>query len=107
MTWTDDPRRIVVVCGLGASSSFVAHRVRHAAGEAGLAVIVTPCALSDLKDHLPDADVVLVAGHLASHLDEIQAAARHGTTVALLPDSVLRGGDGHEVLSLIDVPESR
>lgn len=106
MTWTNGARRIVVVCGLGASSSFVAHRVRHAAGEAGLTVVVTPCALADLEDHLAGADVVLVAAHLTAHLGEIQDAAdRHGATVAVLPDSVMHGGDGHEVLPLIDAPE--
>lgn len=105
MSGTNAVRRIVVVCGLGASSSFVAHRVRHAAGEAGLAVTVTPCALTDLADHLAGTDVVLVAAHVVGDLDRIRdAAARHGATVAVLPDSVLHGGDGHEVLPLIDSP---
>ncbi|MDN5978334.1 hypothetical protein [Acidipropionibacterium jensenii] len=104
---TNGARRIVIVCGLGASSAFVAHRVRHAAGEAGLAVVVTPCALTELEDRVVDADVVLVATHLSAHLDEIRdAAARHGATVAVLPESTMHGGDGHEVLPLIAAADS-
>lgn len=101
--------RIVVVCGLGASSSFAAQRVRSAVKDAGHEAVVTPCALSDLESALVDAHFVLVAPHLVGEMDHIRrAASRYGTTVAVLPNSVLRGRNDHDILPLIgiELPES-
>lgn len=83
--------RILVVCGAGASSTFVAQRLRRAAGDAGLAWICAAGSLSTLA--AADADVVLVGPHLADRREAIIAAVP--TAVVLpLPSDVFEDRDG-------------
>ena len=49
--------RIIVVCGAGASSTFVAHRIRRAAAARGIEVRATATSESQLDAALADADV--------------------------------------------------
>ena len=72
--------KILVVCGAGASSTFVAQRVRHAAQNQGLAYSAFAGTEQSLPIDLDAADVVLVGPHLAHALDRIErdaAAVRH------------------------------
>ncbi|MCC2033372.1 PTS sugar transporter subunit IIB [Microbacterium allomyrinae] len=94
--------RILVVCGAGASSTFVAQRVRHAAHEQGLAYTAFAGTERSLPIDLDAADVVLVGPHLAHALERIeQDAASRGTTVVLLPSDIFTDRDGTRTLALI------
>lgn len=89
--------RILVVCGAGASSTFVAQRLRRAASDAGLdwdtAAGTEQTAASDT------ADLVLVGPHLADRLAAI-AGSTSGRVLAL-PDDVFTDRDGTRTLSLV------
>lgn len=94
--------RILVVCGAGASSTFVAQRVRHAAHAAGLAYSASAGTEQSLPIDLDAADVVLVGPHLAHALDRIEReAAPRGTTVVLLPLDIFTDLDGTRTLALV------
>jgi PTS system cellobiose-specific IIB component len=94
--------RILVVCGAGASSTFVAQRVRHAAHDQGLAYIAFAGTEQSLPIDLDAADVVLVGPHLAHALERIERdAAARGTTVVLLPPDVFADKDGTRMLALV------
>lgn len=94
--------RILVVCGAGASSTFVAQRVRHAAHEAGLAYTAFAGTELSLPIDLDAADVVLVGPHLAYAIPTIERdAALRGTTVVLLPDDIFTDLDGNRTLHLV------
>jgi PTS system cellobiose-specific IIB component len=94
--------RILVVCGAGASSTFVAQRVRHAAHERGLDYSAFAGTEKSLPIDLDAADVVLVGPHLAHALERIERdAAARGTTVVLLPSDVFTDMDGTRTLALI------
>lgn len=94
--------RILVVCGAGASSTFVAQRVRHAAHDQGLAYIAFAGTEQSLPIDLDAADVVLVGPHLAHALERIERdAAARGTTVVLLPPDVFADKDGTRTLALV------
>lgn len=94
--------RILVVCGAGASSTFVAQRVRHAAHNQGLAYIAFAGTEQSLPIDLDAADVVLVGPHLAHALERIERdAAARGTTVVLLPPDVFADKDGTRTLALV------
>ena len=72
--------KILVVCGAGASSTFVAQRVRHAAQNQGLAYSAFAGTELSLPIDLDAADVVLVGPHLAHALERIErVAAARGT----------------------------
>jgi PTS system cellobiose-specific IIB component len=95
--------RILVVCGAGASSTFVAQRVRSAAHERGRDISAVAGTEQSLPIDLDAADVVLIGPHLAHALDGIrQGAASRGARVVLLPDDVFRDLDGSRTLALID-----
>lgn len=88
--------RILVVCGAGASSTFVAQRLRSAAAAAGL----DWHAVAGREDSVAggDHDLVLVGPHLGDRLEAIRSAAQG--PVALLPDDVFADRDGTRTLAL-------
>lgn len=95
--------RILVVCGAGASSTFVAQRVRHAAQDKGLAYSASAGTVRSLPIDLDQADIVLVGPHLAADLERIrQDAAARDVLVALLPDDVFTDRSGIRTLALVE-----
>jgi PTS system cellobiose-specific IIB component len=77
---------ILVVCGAGASSTFLASRMRTILAERGLDLTARAASNLDLDSRLADARVLLVGPHLASSFAELQAAAaEYSVPAALLP----------------------
>lgn len=94
--------RILVICGAGASSTFVAQRVRAAAQARGLAYTAVAGTEQSLPFDMATADIVLVGPHLAHALPGIQREGEaRGVTVALLPTDVFGDLDGSRTLSLV------
>jgi len=92
--------KIVVVCGAGASSTFVAVKLRSAARARGAIVEVQPGSASQLES-LAGVDVVLVGAHLESAVPAIrERAAATGTAVAVLPPVSPAALDGERALDL-------
>lgn len=88
--------KILVVCGAGASSTFVAQRLRRAASEAGL----DWDAAAGMEQSVAgsDHDLILIGPHLADRLEAIRQAAP--AQVAVLPDDVFADRDGTRTLAL-------
>ena len=79
---------ILVVCGAGASSTFLASRMRALATERGLNLTARAASNLDLTSRLPDARVLLVGPHLESSFGELAAeAAEYSVPAALLPST--------------------
>ncbi|MGH1526881.1 PTS sugar transporter subunit IIB [Leifsonia sp. L25] len=92
--------RIVVVCGAGASSTFVAVKLRSAARTRGAVVDVEPGSVSQLES-LDGVDVVLVGAHLESAVAGLrERAAATGTAVVVLPPVSPAALDGERALDL-------
>ena len=92
--------KIVVVCGAGASSTFVAVKLRSAAAARGLTLEVAAGSASQL-DSLAGIDVVLVGAHLAAVVPELRArAGATGTAIAVLPPVSPAALDGAAALEL-------
>lgn len=87
--------RILVVCGAGASSTFVAQRLRRAAHHAGLDWETT--AGSEQAALSGGADLVLVGPHLADRVAIIRDASH--CPVAALPEDVFADRDGTRTLA--------
>ena len=93
--------RILVVCGAGASSTFVAQRLRAAARAAGLDIDAVPVPRASLASRLPEADTLLIGPHLPD-LDDVRAEAeRFGVRAIALPEDVFSDIDGTRALTLI------
>ncbi|HEX5858164.1 MAG TPA: PTS sugar transporter [Microbacterium sp.] len=94
--------RILVVCGAGASSTFVAQRVRHAAQAEGLAYSAFAGTELSLPIDLDSADLVLVGPHMGHAMDRIQHDADwRGAKIVLLPDDIFTDLDGTRTLALV------
>jgi PTS system cellobiose-specific IIB component len=102
-------RTVLVVCGAGASSTFLALAMRTCAARRELALRIEPVGEAQLPDRLRHADALLVGMHLAARFPELQAAAAAvGLPAVLLTDGDV-GGTGAEraiaaALSALDDP---
>lgn len=93
--------RIIVVCGAGASSTFVALRVRRAAASRGLDVTARAVPLGDLDAAMVDADVLLLGAHLADSTAQLEQRAKNaGVALAVMPESVFTSPTGDDALDL-------
>ncbi|MCK3769892.1 hypothetical protein LG322_04895 [Microbacterium aerolatum] len=90
--------RILVVCGAGASSTFVAQRLRQAATAAGRDWQTS----AGTERTIPSAfaDLVLIGPHLADRVDAIRAST--SARVAVLPDDVFGDRDGTRTLTIAE-----
>ena len=87
--------KILVVCGAGASSTFVAQRLRRAASDAGL----DWDAAAGMEQSVGgDDDLILVGPHLAHRADAIRDLVP--VPVVVLPDDVFEDRDGTRTLAL-------
>jgi cellobiose PTS system EIIB component len=92
--------KILVVCGAGASSTFVALKVRKAAAERGVDVVVQ-AGSADQLETFDGLDVVLVGAHLAGSIGELGRRARAvGASFAVLPAVSPAALTGDEALDL-------
>lgn len=91
--------RIIVVCGAGASSTFVAHRIRRAATARGIEVRTSATSESQLDAALADADVLLVGAHLGDRLSQLrERAAAASVPIAILAADAASAFDGEDAL---------
>ncbi|NQX29607.1 hypothetical protein HQQ81_19860 [Microbacteriaceae bacterium VKM Ac-2854] len=96
-------RKILIVCGAGASSTFLAHRMRAGARTRGIEATIRAETLASLADSLAGVDVVLVGPHLADRFDGIsREAARVGTAVALLPEDAFGASGAEAALDTVE-----
>ncbi|WP_010524165.1 PTS sugar transporter subunit IIB [Nesterenkonia sp. F] len=92
---------ILVVCGAGASSTFVAQRIRRGAEAEGLDLRASAGTEAMLPGAVDAVDVVLLGPQLTARAPEIRrCAALVGAAVAVLPESVFRDPDGTAALEL-------
>lgn len=89
--------KILVVCGAGASSTFVALRLRRAASAAGLDWETAAGTESAVREG--DSDVILLGPHLADRLESVRND--EPVPVVILPDDVFDDRDGTRTLALV------
>lgn len=92
--------KVVLCCGSGASSGFMAQAIKRAGKKRGLDLEVTARSESLIEDFLDGTDAVLVAPHLAAEMPHI--IKRCGAVPALPIDRQSYGMmDGDAVLTQI------
>jgi len=85
---------VLIVCGAGASSTFVAQRLRRAATARELGMTPIASSSSAAPDLIPTVDIVLAGAHLGAEVDVLRAAAAaHGIPVLVLEDAARQDGD--------------
>jgi len=92
---------ILIVCGAGASSTFLASRMRAIAASRGESVTVQAASDDDIDSRLPAADVLLVGSHLASSFDTLRTrAAGFGVPAGLLAATTFAPGGAEAAYDL-------
>jgi len=91
--------RVLIVCGAGASSTFVAQRLRRAAAARELPVTPLASSASAAPELIPTVDVVLVGAHLGDAVAGLRAAAAVRRVPVLVLDDAARQ-DGDELLEI-------
>ncbi|GAA3943270.1 hypothetical protein [Microbacterium soli] len=92
--------RILVVCGAGASSTFVAQRLSGAASAAGLDWTAEAGTERTARSAV-GIDAVLVGPHIADHADTIRASLASRVRVIVLPEDSFTDFDGSRTLRLL------
>ena len=64
--------RVLLVCGSGASSGFMAANMRKAAVEEGLEMDIKARSESEIENYIDDIDVLMVGPHLTYILDDVE-----------------------------------
>lgn len=64
--------RVLLVCGSGASSGFMAANMRKAAKEKNIEIEIKARSESEIENYIDEIDVLMVGPHLAYILDEVK-----------------------------------
>lgn len=95
-----DKIRILLSCGAGMSSGYLAQRTRSAAKKKGINAQIEARSESEVSYHLPNIDVLLLAPYYASQLEKFKKlAAPHGVAVAVIPQKTYAMLNGEELLN--------
>ncbi|MHC5228136.1 PTS sugar transporter subunit IIB [Enterococcus sp. LJL99] len=63
---------VLLVCGSGASSGFMAANIRKAAADKGLDIKITARGESEIENYIDEIDALMVGPHLAYIMDEVE-----------------------------------
>ncbi|MDO1605868.1 PTS sugar transporter subunit IIB [Lactobacillus sp. YT155] len=91
--------KVLLVCGSGASSGFMAAAARKAVKKAGSEIEFKARSDSELGEFLEGTDLLLIAPHLKYMLDDAQKDAdKYNVKVAIIPQKVYGALDGDGLL---------
>ena len=92
-------KNILLVCGTGASSGFMAKNIRQAAKARNIEIGVKARSDSVVEDYIEDIDLLLVGPHLSYMLQDLEDIAEpHGVSVQIIPKDAYGELDGDAVL---------
>lgn len=74
---------VLLVCGSGASSGFMAANMRKAASKRSLDMSITAKSESEIESYIDEIDVLMVGPHLAYVLEEVEEYT-HGSDVKVI-----------------------
>ena len=74
---------VLLVCGSGASSGFMAANMRKAASKMGLELDIKARSESEIENYIDEIDALMVGPHLAYILDEVEGYT-HGNEVKVI-----------------------
>jgi PTS system cellobiose-specific IIB component len=94
---------VLVVCGAGASSTFLAHALRTQATIRGIQHTFTPASIATLGTPLSSVDVVLVSAHVSDFFEQAKSAAEAiGAVAVQLPAMAFTPAGADVALDLLN-----
>ncbi|KUO75197.1 MAG: PTS sugar transporter subunit IIB [Clostridia bacterium BRH_c25] len=79
-------KKILLVCGSGASSGFIAQNMRKAAKAKGLDVTIKAVSDTQIEDYVDEIDLLMIGPHLKHRLAEIEESVKSYKIKAMLID---------------------
>ncbi|MFB6496465.1 PTS sugar transporter subunit IIB [Bacillus haynesii] len=94
--------QVLLVCGAGASSGFMANAIRKAGKKRGMEMTVQARSESQLSEYLDEIDVLLIGPHLKYMEDELKEKVNsYSIKVSVIPQGIYGTLDGNKACDLI------
>lgn len=91
---------VLLICGTGASSGFMAANMRNAAAEKGIDMEVKARSESEIENYIDTVDCIMIAPHLAYLIDEIESYQDdYNISIIQMKDHYYATLDGQEALA--------
>lgn len=95
-------KNVLLICGAGASSGFMAQAIRKASKKRGFEMSVQAKSESQLAEYLDKIDVLLIGPHLKYMEDELkEKVSAYHIKVAIIPQNIYGTLDGNKAVDLI------
>lgn len=96
-------KRILLCCGAGFSSGFLAQKTRAAAKKLGVEIMVDARSESQVPQYLDSIDVLLLGPHFKNQLESYKTMTQgKRVKVDVIPQSIYGTLDGEGLLNLIN-----
>lgn len=96
-------KNVLLVCGTGASSGFMAKNLRLAAKEKGYDISVKARGDAEVEDYIDEIDLLLVGPHLQYMLNDLEVIAKpHHVPVKIISKEAYGSLDGAAVLQFME-----
>lgn len=96
-------KNVLLICGTGASSGFMAKNIRKAAKEKGKDINVKARSDSELDEYIEEIDLLLVGPHLKYMMsDLVLTASPYNVPIELIKEEAYGSLDGDAVLEQIE-----
>ncbi len=95
-------KKILLVCGAGASSGFMAAAARKAAKKQNVDIEIKAKSESEISNNVDSIDLLLIAPHLKYMINEVQdLCEKAGTKYGIIPQRVYGSLDGNGLVRFI------
>ncbi|WP_440897074.1 PTS sugar transporter subunit IIB [Amphibacillus sp. Q70] len=95
-------KNILLICGAGASSGFIAGAIRKAAKKRKIEVSVKARSESELEEHIDNIDCLLIGPHLAYKEETLKEQTKdRNIKISIIPQDIYGSLDGNRALDLI------
>lgn len=96
-------KKVLLTCGAGASSGFMAQKMRQAAKKKGLDYEIKAVSESELSDYMANYQILLIGPHLKYKLDALsEEAAKYDLPVKLIDEDIYGTLNGEALLDQVD-----
>ncbi|AKP67434.1 PTS sugar transporter subunit IIB [Companilactobacillus ginsenosidimutans] len=94
-------KKVLLTCGAGASSGFMAAAGRKAVKQMEADLNISAKSEAEVENYLPDIDLLLVAPHLKYKLEEVEEIAQaNNVKCAVIPQQIYGMLDGKGLVNL-------
>lgn len=93
---------VLLICGAGASSGFLAQSMRKAAKRKGVEISIIARSEAELKRHLNTIQILLIGPHLSYMKKDIEREVEgHDIKVEVIPQKIYGTINGEQALTLV------